>query len=153
MYDRDTRGGATWHELSHAHASSPALPERLHSPHGSRARIQHGWDPQHAHLRVSWRSQQPQQCIRTSVHPRQLKARRQTTSSAPVTPARSKRIALVRSDHRGRLVRRSSTQSPPGAPRPHQSPPAAPGGSRPSIDGFESILSVVRRRARFPRRS
>ena len=86
MYDRDTRGGATWHALSHAHASSSALPQRLSSPHETRARIQHGWDPQHAHLRASWRSQQPQQCIRTSVHPRQLKARRQTTPSAPVTP-------------------------------------------------------------------
>ena len=45
--------GTTLHALSHAHASSPALPERLHSSYGSRARSQHGWDPQHAHLRAS----------------------------------------------------------------------------------------------------
>ena len=57
-----------WHGTrslsSHAHASTPAaaLPERLHSPLGSRARIWRGLGPQHSHLRAAWRSQRPQQC-------------------------------------------------------------------------------------------
>ncbi len=36
--------------------------------------------------------------------------------------ARSKRIALVHSDHRGRLTHCSSTQSPPGSPQPLETP-------------------------------
>ena len=48
------------------------------------------------------------------------------TACYPRHAARSKRIALVHSDHRGQLARSSSTRPPPGSPRPLNRPPTAP---------------------------
>ena len=99
-----------------------------HSPHGSRARIQHGWDPQHAHLRVSWRSQQPQQRAsdRECTRNRAKRGVRHRLLPSSRRALEAHRTGPFDSDHRGQLARSSSTRPPPGSPRPLNRPPTAP---------------------------
>ena len=134
------------------HASLRALAKQQPSPRRPNARLPHGCKPQLEGLRVPEPQQHPK------VHhdrdmPRGSSSAARGDLCCPRRHARSKRTVSVRQDQPRRLARRSSTRSPPGCPRPLERPPAAPSGSRPQVDCFETILSVVCRgagRARQP---
>ena len=77
--------------------------------------------------------------------PRGSPSAAQGNTRCPGVDVRSKRTATVRPDHPRRLAHRPSTRSPPGSPWPLDWPPATPGGSRPQVEVYKSILNVLRR--------
>jgi len=74
--------GTLWHALSHAHASSPAHPNRLASPHCTQARIPHRCNPQHTHAQDPTMSQHAQMCASNDKATWQHKVERTAAATA-----------------------------------------------------------------------
>ena len=97
---------------------------------------------------------QPPPNVRTTTKDRAAhKSAAHLCSRCPWRAQRLQRTAVVRPDRARQLVRAPSAGSPARSPRQLKRSWAAPGGSRPSREISESILSTVRRPARPARRS
>ena len=147
MYDEDTRSGVTWHALSHAHASTPALPERLHSPlrdlgHGSGMAGVHSMHICEPHGALNGlNSAYDRECTRDS--PKRRTRLHLLLLARCALEAQGSRPRSVRTVWGGSRAahRHDHHQLLRGLSNEHQ---LLLRGSRPSREVFESILSTVR---------